>query len=144
MPNWTSLGHAIRRRIGAPTNHLEAAGRPSMDRKNLTPDEVIRSAEHKNSARKYIGLDVPVSYPTATPGAGTAVPRKNTQAADSSISDAGNRKQVGRLGAQYRITAAMPKGHEPAAGPTMASARTVPSVHGRNTTNFTSGVQDQQ
>ena len=54
MPSWTSLGHAIRRRSGMPTNHHESAGK-SMSRNNMTPEEVIASAEHANSPRKYVG-----------------------------------------------------------------------------------------
>ena len=54
MATWTSMGHAMRRRMGAPSNHLESAGK-GMSSNNMTPEDVIASAEHANSARRYVG-----------------------------------------------------------------------------------------
>ena len=57
MALWTSMGHAMRRRMGAPSSHHEAAGK-SMARNIMTPEEVIASAQHANSARRYVGMDM--------------------------------------------------------------------------------------
>lgn len=144
MPAWTSMSHALRRRKGLPSNSLDSVATNMDTRKTLTPEEVINSAEHKNSARKYVGQSQSVSSPSASPLKGTLVSRKNTQSEDPTINDKANRTQTGRLGAQYRVTATMPKGTEPAAGPTMQSARTIPSVLGRQSPNFSRAVSDSQ
>ena len=115
-----------------------------MPRNHLTPEEVISSAEHKQSARRYVGLDNSFSNPSANPTQGTRVARKNTQSADPTIADKVNRGRTGRLGAKYQITASFPKGTEPAAGPTMQSARTIPSVLGRQSPNFNRAIQESE
>lgn len=143
MAKWTSLGHAMRRRMGAPSNHLEAAGK-TMDRNHMTPEEVIASAEHKNSARRYMGMDAAKATPVA-PSRGTAITKKSTQAADPTIANKANRKNVSagnaaaseRMGAKYRVTAYAPS-VAPEAGPTMASAKIIPSVMGQSK-NFVGG-----
>ena len=143
MATWTSLGHAMRRRMGAPSNHLESAGK-SMTRNHLTPEEVIASAEHANSARRYMGQGN-TGFEAVKPERGTPVARKNTQAGDPTSGGkankknvlAGNAAQSERMGAKYRVTASFPT-VAPEAGPTMASARTVPSVMGQSK-NFQGG-----
>lgn len=76
------------------------------------------------------------------PTAGIMVPRKNTQAADPTAGGKANRVNVEKIGATYRV---QPKATyvqiDPAAGPTMANARIVPSVQGRISPNFESGNQ---
>ena len=140
MATWTSLGHAMRRRMGAPSNHLEAAG-ASMSKNHLTPEEVIASAEHANSARRYVGLSAGANNVSGAPLKGTQVAKKNTQAADPTAGGKSNRANVAeRQGAQYRITAKMPPMMSPEAGPTMASARIVPSVVGKQSPNFNDGL----
>jgi hypothetical protein len=137
----------MRRRIGAPSNHHEAAGK-SMARNNMTPEEVISSAEHKNSARKYVGQDASFTSPSAAPAKGTLVAKKSTQASDSTISDKANRKNVSagnaaaseRMGARYRTSVNFAPTIDPAAGPTMANAKKVPSVSGRQAPNFNNGM----
>ena len=144
MALWTSMGHAMRRRMGAPSNHLEAAGK-SMTRNHMTPEEVIASAEHKNSARRYMGMDATKATPSA-PSRGTAVARKNTQAGDPTSGGKANRANVSsgnaaaseRMGAKYRVTASFPT-VAPEAGPTMANAKTISSVSGRQAPNFNDG-----
>ena len=147
MASWTSLGHAMRRRMGAPSNHHEAAGK-SMARNIMTPEEVIASAEHANSPRKYVGQMSGVANVSGTPLRGTLVGKKNTQAGDPTAGGKANRKNVlagnaaasERMGAAYSVSQKFPKGTEPAAGPTMANARTVPSVAGRQAPNFNSAM----
>ena len=134
MSSWTSLGHAVRRRMGAPTNHHEAAGKGMS--KDLTPEQVIASG-----ARAYMGSAAGgFTSPSATPVAGTLIGKKSTQAADATIADKANRQNIERAGAQYRITAKMPAPINIEAAATMANARIVPSVAGKQTPNFFNGV----
>ena len=147
MAVWTSMGHAMRRRMGAPSNHLEAAGK-SMTRNHMTPEEVIASAEHKNSARRYMGMDAAKSASPVMPERGTKIAKKNTQSADPTAGGKANRKNVSagnaaaseRMGAKYRVTASFPT-VAPEAGPTMANAKTVPSVMGQ-AGNFGNGMKN--
>ena len=144
MPSWTSLGHSIRRRSGMPTNHHESAGK-SMSRNNMTPEEVIASAEHANSPRKYVGQTT--GFQAVPAERGTLIGKKNKQAGDPTAGGKANRKNVlvnnssasERMGARYSTSVKFPKGTEPAAGPTMANAKTVPSVMGQSG-NFESGM----
>jgi hypothetical protein len=124
----------MRRRMGAPTNHHEAAGK-SMS-KDLTPEQVIASG-----ARAYMGSAAGgFTSPSATPAVGKLMPKKNTQAADPTINDKANRVNIERKGAQYRITAKMPAPINIEAAATMANAKIVPSVMGKQTPNFNNGV----
>lgn len=131
MASWSSLGHGMRRRSGAPSNHLESTGK-SMARSHKTSDEHYEAASAAGSVRIPIG-----TAKTYAGGAGTQVPKKNTQAADPTAGGKANRKNIEKIGATYRV---QPKATfvqlDPAAGPTMASARVVPSVQGRVAPNF--------
>jgi hypothetical protein len=63
---------------------------------------------------------------------GTLVKKKSTQAADPTYGGKANRTNIEKVGASYRITAKVDSPLiDPAVGPTMASARIVPSVLGR-------------
>lgn len=147
MATWTSLGHAMRRRMGAPSNHLEAAGK-GMNKNIMTPEEVIASAEHANSPRKYVGQSL--GFDAVKPERGTLIGKKNKQAGDPTAGGKANRKNVlagnaaasERMGARYATSVKFPKGTEPAAGPTMANAKVVPSVAGRQAPNFDAGMSD--
>jgi hypothetical protein len=48
---------------------------------------------------------------------------------------------IERVGATYRVNANMGATIDPAAGATMASARIIPSIQGRQNPNFESGIQ---
>ena len=145
MALWTSMGHAMRRRMGAPSSHLEAAGK-SMSKDIPTTEEILASAAHANSPRRYMGMDAAKVAPTA-PSRGTAVAKKNTQAADPTAGGKANRANVSagnaaaseRMGARYRTMVKFPAGHEPAASATMGNARTISSVSGRQAPNFNDG-----
>lgn len=147
---WTSLGHAMRRRMGAPSNHHEATGN-SMSRNNMTPEEVIASAEHANSARRYVGQVSGVADMSSKPLKGKLMPKKNTQAADPTIANKANRKnmlagdaaQSERMGARYVVGAKFPAVHSIEATATLANARIVPSVSGRNAPNFEYGMNTE-
>jgi hypothetical protein len=145
MAKWTSLGHAMRRRMGAPSSHLESAG-TSMARNVPTPEEIIASAAHSKSPRRYMGQDADqFTNVSAQPGNTISAPRKNVQAGDPTIADKANRKNVlagsaaqsERMGAKYSVSQKFPAGTEPAAAATMANARVIPSVMGRQAPNFT-------
>lgn len=145
MALWSSMGHAMRRRMGAPSSHLEAAGK-SMSKDIPTTEEILASAAHASSPRRYMGMDAAKLAPSA-PSRGTAVAKKNTQAGDptsggkanrSNVS-AGNAAQSERMGARHRISVKFPAGHDPAASATMANGRVVSSVAGRQAPNFNDG-----
>ena len=142
MASWTSLGHAMRRRMGAPSNHHEAAGKSMA--KDLSPEQVVASG-----ARAYMGSAAgSFTSPSAAPAKGTLVGKKNTQASDPTASGKANKSNVSagnaasseRMGARYRTNVNFAPTIDPAAGPTMASARTVPSVSGRQSPNFDDGM----
>ena len=147
MATWTSLGHAMRRRMGAPSNHLESAGK-GMSRNNMTPEEVIASAEHANSPRKYVGQMTNVANVSGAPLKGTLIGKKNTQAGDPTAGGKANKKNVlvnnaaasERMGARYVIGAKFPAVHSVEASSTMMNAKTIPSVAGRQNPNFQNGM----
>jgi hypothetical protein len=117
----------MRRRTGAPTNHLESAGKSVKNRNHATHEEAYEAASSVGSPR------IPMGAAPALQG--TLVPKKNTQAADPTAGGKANRQNIERIGASYRITVPFTPTIDPAAGPTMANARIVPSVAGR-TPNF--------
>lgn len=141
MASWTSLGHGMRRRIGAPSNHLESAGHEMAERNHATSDEAHEAAKSAGSHRIAIGNDAYKATP-APALKGTLVAKKNVQAGDPTAGGKANRANVEKVGASYRI---QPKTTfvqlDPAAGPTMANARIIPSVAGRANPNFEAGIQ---
>ena len=146
MASWTSLGHAMRRRMGAPSSHHEAAGK-SMARNIMTPEEVISSAEHANSARRYVGMDMAKTVEAVKPERGTLKPKGNKQASDPTAGGkanktnvlAGNAAQSERMGARHRVMAKYPT-VAPEAAPTMANAKVIRSVAGKQAPNFGDGM----
>ena len=147
MALWTSMGHAMRRRMGAPSSHHEAAGK-SMNKSVPTTEEILASAAHSKSPRRYMGMDAAKSVEAVGPEKGTLVAKKNKQASDPTAGGKANKKNVSagnaaqseRMGARYSVSVKFPVGHEPAAAATMANARVVPSVAGRQAPNFDSGI----
>lgn len=148
MALWTSMGHAMRRRMGAPSSHHEAAGK-SMNKSVPTTQEILASAEHSASPRRYMGMDAAkFTDASAKPAVGKLMPKKNTQASDPTAGGKANRKNISagnaaqseRMGARYNINVKFPVGHEPAASATMGSAKVVPSVAGRQAPNFGDGM----
>jgi hypothetical protein len=127
--------------MGAPSNHHEAAGK-SMN--NPTPEQVIASG-----ARAYMGQDANnFNNVSGTPSVGKLMPKKNTQAGDPTAGGKANKKNIlvgdaassERMGASYRITAKFPSVNPIEAGATMANAKIVPSVAGKNRPNFDYGM----
>ena len=127
-----SIGHAMRRRNGTPASSLEAVGN-MKERNHVTHHEAVDAAAQVGSPR------LPISAAPAPQG--TLVPRKNTQAGDpTNPGSKANRQNIERVGAQYHISVPFTPTIDPAAGPTMANAKIVPSVAGRNA-NFGAGEQ---
>ena len=134
MATWASMGHAMRRRMGVPSNHLESAGKGM---KNPTPEQIIASG-----ARAYMGSDANAfNNVSGAPTTGKLMPKKSTQAADGTINDKANRQNIERMGASYRITAKMPAPTNIEASSTMMNARIVPSVSGKQSPNFAAGME---
>lgn len=129
-----SIGHGMRRRNGTPSNTLEAAGK-MKNRTHSTHEEAFDAAAQVGSPRVPMGALVPNLQ-------GTLVPKKNVQAGDpTGMGTKVNRENIERVGASYRISVPFTPTIDPAAGPTMANARIVPSVAGRANPNFQGGIE---
>jgi len=128
MASWTDMGHGMRRRTGKPSNHIESAGN-DMARSHQTHHEAMADAAASGSQRVPMGMDAYQVTP-APVLKGTLMPKKNTQAMDpTGAGTKQNRQNIEKIGATYRVS---PKSTfvqlDPSAGPTMASAKLVPSV----------------
>ncbi len=135
MATQYSVGHAMRRRSGIPSNPLEAAGN-MKNRNHVTHHEAYDAATAVGSPR------IPMGAAPALQG--TLVPKKSTQAMDPTAGGKANRVNLPyqeRIGATYRVTVPFTPTIDPAAGPTMANAKMVPSVAGRSNPNFQSGIE---
>jgi hypothetical protein len=141
MSRWSSLGHGMRRRTGAPSNHLESTGNAMANRTHQTSDEAYAAAKTAGSHRIPMGMEA-YSVTPAPALKGTLVPKKNVQAGDPTSGGKANRANIEQVGASYRVS---PKATfvqiDPAAGPTMANAKIVPSVAGNVDANFEGGIQ---
>lgn len=134
MSDWRSSGMAVRRRMGAPTNHFDSVG--SRGRVNLpTPEEALAGMAAVGSPRVPMGNSVvsDVRNVSGAPTRGTLVPRKNTQAGAVPPVSPGlpayrDAVPQERLGAQYRVSAAVPAPIMPEATATQANGRIVPPV----------------
>jgi hypothetical protein len=111
----------------------------------MTHEEAYGAAAAAGSHRISIGDATLSSVDELAPGQmqGTLMPKKNTQAADpTNPGSKQNRVNMEVIGASYRV---QPKTTfvqlDPAAGPTMANARIIPSIQGRENPNFESGMQ---
>jgi hypothetical protein len=135
-----SVGHGMRRRTGTPSNYLESAGK-NMARNHKTSDEHHADASAAGSHRIAIGMEA-YNVTPAPALQGTLVPKKNVQSMDPTSGGKANRVNIEVIGATYRVA---PKTTfvqlDPAAGPTMANAKIVPSIQGRVNPNFDAGIQ---
>lgn len=138
------ISHALRRRRGISPNYLEAAGK-SMNREHATHEEGFQMAASQDSARVPMGTsayNVQGDEQSGDQFAGMLRPRGGAQAGDPAQQGVGIRQQtMERLGSSYQIKSMYAPPMDPTAGPTMANARIVPSVRGRNTPNFEMGEQ---
>ena len=146
-----SIGHGMRRRNGTPASSLEAVG-SMKNRTHITHHEAVDAASQVGSPRLPLSASSNPAESTMTsvdeinPGQlqGTLMPKKNTQAGDPTGGGKANRMNIPyqeRIGAQYRVTVPFTPTIDPAAGPTMANARIVPSIAGRANPNFSSGIE---
>jgi len=147
MATQYSVGHGMRRRNGTPSNPLETAG-PAMARSHKTSDEHHADAAMAGSHRIAIGQGSPdmsaygqMDEINPAQMRGTLMPRNNVQAGDpTNPGSKQNRQNIEVIGASYRVAPkAMFVQLDPAAGPTMANARIIPSVSGRSNPNFQGG-----
>lgn len=141
MAMWADKGHAMRRREGDPSSHLESAGK-SNARSHQTSDEAYESAGKVMSSRVPMtdgGMNS-MDEINKSQLKGTLIKKKSTQAADPTAGGKANRTNIEKIGASYRVTAKVDSPLvDPAVGPTMANSRIVPSVRGRNT-NFSGEI----
>lgn len=151
MQKWTDLGHAMRRRVGAPSSHLEAAG-SDRARDHYTSEEHYEMAKNAKSARVSLGegqIDTPhevMSPKQNAPLKGKLVAKKSGKSQDPTAGGKVNKTNVlynERLGASYRVSVPFTPTVDPVAGPTMASAKTIPSVLGRQAPDFKSAASEQ-
>jgi hypothetical protein len=148
MATWSGMGHAMRRRMGLSASHSESVG--TMKNRNIdTPEEVLASAAHSSSPRRYVGTGYEgVTNVSAKPLRGKLMPKKNTQAGDPTIMNKANRKNVSagnaaqseRMGARYVVGAKFPAVHSIEASATLGNAKIVPSVRGRQSADFSYGM----
>lgn len=139
MATQFSVGHAMRRRNNTPSSSLDAIGKNPMARNHITHHEAYEAAQEVGSAR--LPLAGVVGDIDDVNLQGTLVPKKNVQAGDPTAGGKANRENIERIGAQYRVTVPFTPTIDPAAGPTMANARIVPSVAGRANPNFQGGIE---
>jgi len=133
-----SVGHAMRRRNGTPSSTLEAVGNMKA-RNHMTHHEAVEAAAQVGSHRlpmSSVSPDMTAYGQTDEVNKGqfrgTLVPKKGAQAGDpSDPGSKANRQNIERIGASYRITVPFTPTIDPAAGPTMANAKMVPSIAGR-------------
>jgi len=121
MSDYRKMGHAMRRRAGAASNHMDGAGK----RTSVDMPDVVSDLISAGSARLSVGAV-----------RGKLMPKKNTQAADPTVMGAKPRRtpvkidaSSERLGACCKISAKSTC-IDPASSATMSSARTVPSTMG--------------
>lgn len=121
MSDYRKMGHAMRRRAGAASSHMDGAGKKT----SVDVPDVVSDLLSSGSARFSVGAV-----------RGKLMPKKNTQAGDPTVMGAKPRRTPvkvdasnERMGACCKISASSPT-IDPAAGATMANARTVPSTMG--------------
>lgn len=150
MANWSDMGHAMRRRMGASASHRESVGK-GMSRNLMTPEEVLASVDYANSPRRYVGMGYTAfTDSSATPEKGTLVPKKHGKSVDPTGYGKGNvarefvqvdASNSERLGARFSIGAKFPAIYSAEAAATMGNAKVIPSIAGRQNPNFEMGVE---
>jgi hypothetical protein len=131
MSDYRKMGHAMRRRAGAASSHMDGAGKKT----SVDVPDVVSDLLSAGSARFSVGAV-----------RGKLMSKKNTQAGDPTVMGAKPRRtpvQISaseKMGACCKISAKMPT-VDPAAGATMANARVVPSTMGARQ-GFSGGSAD--
>lgn len=121
MPEWSDMGHAMRRRIGAPSNSLEAAG-PTNGRQHPTHEEHYAAATAANSSRVALG-EGPIDTPHEVMSDEQAAPSNlgKVKAVGSTVKPSASE----RNGASFNVTAHATHFMDPTVGPTTAQGRIV-------------------
>jgi hypothetical protein len=111
MSDWRSAGHAIRRRMGAPTAHSQSTGIGA--RVNLpTPEEALSGMARVGSPRVPMGTSAIPSPKVAVPVKGTLIPKKSGKSQDPTLGPTNHRPNVGyseKMGAAYRVSVSTPR-----------------------------------
>lgn len=138
MANWRSAGSAIRRRMGAPTNHFDSA--PVGGRVNLpTPEEALADMARVGAPRIPMGTSAITDFANANavpPLKGDLIPKTGNAKGDVPHEPPTAIKAnvpifSEKSGASYRIKAVQPPMIDPAAGATQANGKIIPSILGR-------------
>lgn len=135
MANWRSAGHAIRRREGGHSSHLDSAG--IGGRVNLpTPEEALAGMARVGSPRIPMGnsaITAFASAPAVPPLRGTLVPKGNSKSVDPVLGPTNRRGNVSQemLGASHTVLFTTPPMIDPAAGATQANGRVIRSAMDR-------------
>lgn len=136
MANWRSAGHALRRRMGAKSSHMDSIG--IGGRVNLpTPEEALAGMARVGSPRVPMGNSAITDFANAKgvpPLRGTEIPKKgNAKGGAAWEGPTGHRNNIPqeRLGSSHVVTAVVPPLTDPAAGATQANGKIVPSALSR-------------
>lgn len=137
-------GQAARRRSGAPSNMYESA--PGVDPLGgrQSPDDAYKAAAASGSPRIPLGAAGGFTNVSGAPSPNTLPrPKGGAKSGDLSAAPRPPRPPVlaERDGASYGIRVKSPAPFDAAAGPTMANARVVGSIAGRQSPNFSGGIE---
>lgn len=147
MASWRTAGNALRRRMGAPSNHFDSVG--IGGRVNLpTPEEALAGMARVGSPRVPMGNDAIMDFANANavpPLRGELVEKTgNAKGGDPTPPTGAPREQVPasveRSGASFRIRTVTPPMVDPAAGATQANGKIVPPVM-RRSDSFGDGAE---
>lgn len=133
MTNWRSAGHAVRRRQGDPSAHIDSVGIGA--RVNLpTPEEALAGMARVGSPRVPMGNDA-IPNPNVVPVLrGTLVPKGHSKTQDPYVGPTNHRQNVSQetLGAAHTIAVSTPPMTDPSAGATQANGHIIPSATTRS------------
>lgn len=136
-------GQAARRRSGAPSNMYDSTA-PGVDPcGRQSCDDAYNAAADSGSPRIPMGA-AGFTNVSGAPSPNTLPrPKGGAKGGDLSAAPAGRKSQVlaERSGAAYGIRVKSPAPFDVAAAPTMANARVVKSVSGRQAPNFAGGIE---
>lgn len=139
-----SQGQAARRRSGAPSNMYESTA-PGVDPcgGRQSCDDAYQAAAASGSPRIPVGAGGFTNVSGAPSPNTLPRPKGGAKTGDLSAAPGGKRTPVlaERSGATYGIRVKSPAPFDVAAAPTMANARIVTSVAGRQAPNFSGGIE---
>jgi hypothetical protein len=114
-----------------------------MATQNGAYDEALAGAAGMSPNRQPMGTEVvsTATFPSASPSAGTLVPKKNVAAGDPYAQPKPSRPNViqDRVGAAYGVSVSYTAQTSPEAGATQAQGRIIKSAVNRSRYNFDDG-----